>query len=142
MSFMSILSVTGSAMSAQDVRLNTCASNLANAESVSSSEGTTYRARKPIFAAVMAETCQNGFSNKPDAVPVQVLGIVEKTEPLKKEYSPGHPLADKNGFIYKPNVNLMQEMADMMDASRSYQVSADLANTIKELAMKTIMAGG
>ena len=138
MELTSIFRITGSAMSAQNTHLNTIASNIANVDSVSSSEETTYRARKPVFAAVMAEVCQNGA----DAVPVQVLGIVEKGSPLKTEYNPGHPLANEQGFIYKPNVNLMEELADMTAVSRAYQVNADIAKTAQEMALKTIMMGG
>ena len=141
MSLMRILDITGSGMSAQSIRLNTIASNLANADSVSGSEETTYRARKPIFAAAMADANNGVYPSSPEAVGVKVLGIVETNDPLKKEYNPGHPLANADGYIMGSNVNVMQEMGDMIAASRSYEVDAKLADAVKDLVMQTIRIG-
>jgi len=137
MSLFKVFDVAGSAMSAQTVRLNTTASNLANADSVASSTGKTYRAREPVFAAMLNQA----GGGDPSAVGVQVKGIVEDQSPLRKEYDPHNPLADKNGYIYRPNVNVVEEMANMISASRSYQSSVDVANTAKQLAMRTLALG-
>ena len=138
-SLMNVFDVTGSGMTAKTTWLNTAASNLANADSVSSSEKNTYRARMPVFAAVMEEARHNAYTHGTDAVPVKVLGIVEKAAPLKMEYNPGHPMANDKGYIFKPNVNVMEEMTNVMFASRGYQVDADAANTAKDLALRTLM---
>lgn len=145
MSLYSVMDIAGSAMSAQNVRLNTTASNLANANSVSSSAGETYRARHPIFAPQLETALQQGSHKsvvKKDAgVGVEVLGIVESDKPLVMEYAPNHPMADENGYIYKPNVNVMEEMANMMSASRSYQTNVQLADTSKQLLSRTLRMG-
>lgn len=139
MSLFRIFDVAGSAMSAQSVRLNTTASNLANADSVSSSVEETYRARRPVFAAML----QEAGSGQPgsEAVGVQVQGIVESDAPLLREFNPNHPMADKDGFIYKPNVNPIEEMADMISASRSYQTNVQVADTAKQMLLQTLRLG-
>ncbi|MGX5913371.1 flagellar basal body rod protein FlgC [Aliidiomarina sp. Khilg15.8] len=146
MSLYNVFDVAGSAMSAQNVRLNVTASNLANANSVSSSAGETYRARHPVFAAQLQqamdgrpgrESQMRGDSN----VGVQVRGIVEDDKPLQVEYSPNHPMADAEGYIYKPNVNVMEEMANMMSASRSYQTNVQIADATKQLLTRTLRMG-
>ena len=144
MSLFRIFDIAGSAMSAQSVRLNTTASNLANAESVSSSAETTYRARRPIFAAALADALQGeGRSSGGDqaAVGVEVKGIVESQAPLQREYNPAHPMADKDGFIYRSNVNQVEEMADMMSASRSYQTNVQVADSAKQMLLQTLRMG-
>lgn len=124
-------------MSAQSVRLNTTASNIANADSVSSSIDETYRARHPVFAAEM----QKAAAGQESSVGVQVLGIVESNKPLNIEYSPDHPMADKEGYIYKPNVNVIEEMTNMISASRSYQTNVQLAESAKNMLNKTLLLG-
>lgn len=124
-------------MSAQSVRLNTTASNIANADSVSSSIDETYRARHPVFAAEM----QKAAAGQESSVGVQVLGIVESNKPLNIEYSPNHPMADKEGYIYKPNVNVIEEMTNMISASRSYQTNVQLAESAKNMLNKTLLLG-
>ena len=144
MSLFRIFDIAGSAMSAQSVRLNTTASNLANAESVSSSAETTYRARRPIFAAALADALQGeGRSSGGDqaAVGVEVKGIVESQAPLQREYNPAHPMADKDGFIYRSNVSQGEEMADMMGASRSYQTNVQVADSAKQMLLQTLRLG-
>ena len=144
MSLFRIFDIAGSAMSAQSVRLNTTASNLANAESVSSSAETTYRARRPIFAAALADALQGeGRSSGGDqaAVGVEVKGIVESQAPLQQEYNPAHPMADKDGFIYRSNVSQVEEMADMMSASRSYQTNVQVADSAKQMLLQTLRLG-
>ena len=124
-------------MSAQSLRLNTTASNIANADSVSSSIDETYRARHPVFAAEM----QKAAAGQESSVGVQVLGIVESDKPLNIEYSPDHPMADKEGYIYKPNVNVIEEMTNMISASRSYQTNVQLAESAKNMLNKTLTLG-
>ncbi len=137
MSLFNVFNVTGSGMSAQSMRLNTTASNIANADSVSSSVDETYRARHPVFAAAM----QKAAAGQESSVGVQVLGIVESNKPLNVEYSPEHPMADKDGYIYKPNVNVIEEMTNMISASRSYQTNVQLAESAKNMLNKTLTLG-
>lgn len=137
MSLFNVFNITGSGMSAQSMRLNTTASNIANADSVSSSIDETYRARHPVFAAAM----QNAAAGQDSSVGVQVLGIVESDKPLNIEYAPGHPMADKEGYIYKPNVNVIEEMTNMISASRSYQTNVQLAESAKNMLNKTLQLG-
>jgi flagellar basal-body rod protein FlgC len=141
MSLLNVLNITGTGMSAQSVRLNTTASNIANAESVSSSADQTYRARHPIFAAAMQEAAAGQTANNGSSVGVNVLGIVESDKPLNVEYSPNHPMADKEGYIYKPNVNVIEEMTNMISASRSYQTNVQLAESAKNMLNKTLQLG-
>jgi len=137
MSLFNIFNVSGSGMTAQSVRLNTTASNIANADSVSSSIDKTYRARHPVFEAEMAKAA----SQQQASTGVAVRGIVESDKPLQKEYAPDHPLADSDGYIYKPNVNVMEEMADMISASRSYQMNSQVADAAKTMLQQTLRMG-
>lgn len=137
MSLFNVFDISGTGMSAQSVRLNTTASNIANADSVSSSYGETYRARHPVFAAEM----QKAAAGQDESVGVEVLGIVESDKPLNVEYSPEHPMADENGYIYKPNVNVIEEMTNMISASRSYQTNIQLAESAKNMLTKTLTLG-
>ncbi len=136
MSLFNILDIAGSAMSAQALRLNTTASNLANAESVSGSPAETYRARQPVFSAVM-----QALGESPAGVGVQVDGIMESQAPVRKQYEPGHPLANNDGYIFLPNVSMVEEMANMISASRSYQTNSEVVKTSKQLFMRTLSLG-
>lgn len=137
MGLFNVLDVTASGMTAQSVRLNTTASNLANANSVSSSANETYRARQPVFQAELSKAMYDNSS----AVPVSVKGIVESNAPLKMEFSPNHPMANEDGYIYKPNVNVMEEMANMISASRSYQTNVQVADAAKTMLQRTLSLG-
>jgi len=137
MSLFNVFDISATGMSAQSVRLNTTASNIANADSVSSSVDQTYRARHPVFAAQM----QKAAADQPQSVGVQVLGVVESNKPLNVEYSPNHPMADKDGYIYKPNVNVIEEMTNMISASRAYQTNVQLAESAKNMVNKTLLLG-
>jgi len=137
MSLFNVFDISATGMSAQSVRLNTTASNIANADSVSSSVDETYRARHPVFAAEM----QKAAAGQDEAVGVKVLGIVESEKPLNVEYQPAHPMADKDGYIYKPNVNVIEEMTNMISASRSYQTNIQLAESAKNMLNKTLQLG-
>jgi flagellar basal-body rod protein FlgC len=136
MSLFTIFDIAGSGMSAQSLRLNTTASNLANADSVSSSVDQVYRARNPVFAAVL-DDAQQGYKQGG----VQVKGIVESQAPIRQEYNPSHQLADENGYIFHSNVDPIAEMANMMSASRSYQNNVEIANTSKQLLLRTLQLG-
>ena len=143
MALSNIFDIAGSGMSAESVRLNTVASNLANADSVSSSAATAYKARYPVFQAVqdaMAAATGTASTNAADAS-VAVRGIVQSTTPGTSSYDPGNPLADANGYVYSSNVNVVEQMADMISASRSYQNDADALNTSKQLMLDTLKLG-
>lgn len=127
------LDIAASAMSAQMLRLNTVASNLANADSLSGSEAEAYRARQPVFAAVLDQ--QRATTS------VAVTGIVESEAPVPKRYEPGNPLADEQGYVYGSNVNTVEEMANMIAASRAYQNNADVFSTTKTLMLRTLQLG-
>lgn len=146
MSLASVFNIAGSGMSAQTTRLNTVASNIANAETVSSSIDQTYRARHPVFAT-MLQGQQNGdsgslFGDQDSAGQgVQVTGVVEDQSNLEARYEPNHPAANKDGYVYYPNVNVVEEMADMISASRSFQTNAELMNTAKTMMQKVLTLG-
>ncbi|MBY0267908.1 MAG: flagellar basal body rod protein FlgC [Burkholderiales bacterium] len=133
MSLFRVFDVAGSALTAQSHRLNATASNLANADSVASSNGEPYRARHVMFTA--AATGTEG------ATGVQVAGVVEDQSPLRRVYDPKHPAADASGHVSLPNVNVVEEMVNMISASRSYQTSAEMMNTAKALLTKTLNIG-
>jgi flagellar basal-body rod protein FlgC len=131
-----IFDVAGSGMSAQSVRLNTVASNLANADSISGDPNTVYKARHPIFEAVRASLQQDG-----NAAAVHVKDIVESQATPTARYEPGNPLANAEGYVYAPNVNVVEEMVDMISASRAYQNNVEVMNTSKELMLATLRLG-
>jgi len=134
-----IFDIAGSGMSAQSVRLNTTASNLANAESVGSDAQSVYKARHPIFQAVRAELA-HALGKKSDAA-VKVSTIVESQAAPQARYEPGNPLADANGYVYAPNVNAIEEMTDMISASRAYQNNVEVMNTAKDMMLATLKLG-
>jgi flagellar basal-body rod protein FlgC len=146
MSLASVFNIAGTGMSAQSTRLNTIASNIANAESVSSSIDQTYRARHPVFAT-MFQSAQNGdrgslFADQDEAgVGVQVLGVVEDQSSLMPRYEPNHPAADAGGYVYYPNVNVVEEMADMISASRAFQTNTEMMNTAKQMMQRVLTLG-
>lgn len=135
MSLMKIFDVSGSAMAAQTVRMNTVASNLANANTISSMAEDAYRARNPMFETVL----QSSFDKSNAGV--RVSGIVESNVEPQRIYKPGHAAADEEGYIYMSNVNAVDELVNMISASRSYQSSVEVLNTSKELLMRTLALG-
>lgn len=147
MSLGNIFDIAGSGMTAQSLRLNTTASNIANAETASSSTETTYRARKPVFAAIQQSLLnpgQGGFAMQGDQGPgagVRVEGIVESQAELQMRYEPNHPAANEDGYVYYPNVNVVEEMADMMSSSRSFQMNVDVMNTAKSMMQRVLTLG-
>jgi flagellar basal-body rod protein FlgC len=136
MSSFKVFDIAGSGLSAQSVRLNTVASNLANADSVNGDPNKVYKARHPVFEAIKA----GAGAQKSDAA-VKVDGIVENQAPPTARYEPGNPLANEEGYVYSPNVNVVEEMVDMISASRAYQNNVEVLNTSKELMLATLKLG-
>ena len=143
MSMFKIFDVAGSGMAAQSLRLNTTASNLANANSVASSPDKAYRAREPLFAAVHADAMAGGGAgNAGDAaVGVQVTGVTESQAAIPRNYEPGNPAADADGYVYGSNVNPIDELVNMISASRSYQNDVEVMQSAKQLMLKTLDLG-
>jgi len=135
MSMFNILDISASGMHAQTIRLNTTASNLANVDSISSNADETYRSKQPVFQTIL-----EGNRSEPRGG-VRVKEIVESQEPLKMEFNPTHPMANEDGYIFRPNVNVVEEMANMMSASRSYETNIEVMNTSKQLLLRTIQLG-
>lgn len=129
-----VFGIAGSALTAQSVRLNTVSSNLANADSVTSSNGQPYRAKQVVFEV-------RPISEGGDANGVRVTQIVESAAPLRTTYDPTNPAANKEGYVQMPNVNVVEEMVNMISASRSYQTNAEMMNTAKQLMLKTLSIG-
>src|SRR5690606_31576553 len=136
MPMFSVFDIAGSALTAQSQRMNTTASNLANADSVTSPDGQPYRARHALFETALQNT--GGLARIGG---VRVAGVVEDQSPMRLEYQPGHPLADEAGYVAMPNVEPVHEMVNMISASRSYQANVEVMNTAKQLMMKTLTLG-
>ncbi len=132
MSMFSIFDISASALTAQSQRMNVAASNMANADSVSDETGEAYRAKQVMFEAQQAGGALGG---------VRVSKVIEDTAPMRREYRPEHPHADADGYVSMPNVNPVNEMVNMIAASRSYQANVEVMNTSKELALKTLTLG-
>lgn len=146
MSLASVFNIAGTGMSAQSTRLNTISSNIANAETVSSSIEQTYRARHPVFATVFESSLSGDrgslFADQDQAGRgVQVLGVVEDQSSLTPRYEPNHPAADDKGYVYYPNVNVVEEMADMISASRAFQTNVEMMNTAKQMMQRVLTLG-
>jgi flagellar basal-body rod protein FlgC len=133
MSMFNIFNVSGSAVSSQSKRLNVVASNLANADAVAGPDGQGYKARQVVFETVpMGSEASSG---------VKVSAITESQEPLKRVHNPSHPSADADGYVTQSNVNPVEEMVNMISASRSYQNNVEVMNTAKTLLLKTLQMG-
>ena len=142
MSSFKVFDIVGSGLSAQSVRLNTVASNLANADSVSGDPATVYKARHPVFQAVQAAVSQSlNPTDRASGASVRVAGIVQSNAAPTERYDPGNPLADEHGNVYAPNVNVIEEMTDMISASRAYQDNVEVLNTSKDLMLATLKLG-
>ncbi|MCE5359562.1 flagellar basal body rod protein FlgC [Candidatus Igneacidithiobacillus taiwanensis] len=135
MSLFSVFNVASSGLTAQSYRLNVVASNLANANSATSSTGQPYRAREVVFAAQPMGSGPAGVDG------VAVAGVVEKPGPFKLVYEPGNPLADAQGYVKMPNVNPVDELVNMISASRAYQANVNVLETTKSLMQKTLTLG-
>jgi flagellar basal-body rod protein FlgC len=136
MSSFKVFDISGSGMAAQSLRLNTVASNLANANSVSGDPNTVYRARHPVFEAV-----RTALSGDGSGAAVRVSGITESDAPALARYEPGNPLANEEGYVFAPNVNVVEQMVDMISASRSYQSNVEVMNASKEMLLSTLRLG-
>ena len=132
MSLFNVFGIAGSGMSAQSVRMNLTASNLANSQSVASRPEDAYKARHPVFKTVLEDA---------NSASVHAAGIVESAADAEARYSPGHPMADDKGYVYASNVNTMEEMANMISASRSFQQNVEVMNTSKDLLLRTLRLG-
>jgi len=143
MSLFNVFDITGTGMSAQSIRLNTTASNLANAQTVASSANETYKARHPVFSAIF----DNAFLNEDQRGAfdadggVRVMGIVESKAPYDLRYEPYHPMANDGGYVTYPNVNVVEEMTNMISSSRSFQMNVELMNTAKTMAQRVLTLG-
>jgi flagellar basal-body rod protein FlgC len=136
MSSMKIFDIAGSGMSAQSQRLNVVASNMANVDAVSSSAGETYRSRQPVFRAMLDQADPRGVSTG-----VRMVGVVESQAPLTSEYAPDHPMANDEGYVFRPNVNVVEEMANMISASRAYQNNVQVVNAARQMMTAVINLG-
>ena len=136
MSLFNAFDIAGSGMNAQTVRMNVTASNMANAGSANGDIAKVYRARHPVFRAVMSD-----FGADRASVRVNTLGVMESDAPLQMRYQPEHPEADDSGNVYFTNVNPVEEMANMISASRSYRSNIEVINTSKELLLRTLSLG-
>ena len=131
-----IFGIASTAMNAQLVRMNTTASNLANAGTVAESEAKAFKAKRPVFQALVDKEMTTAGANYVGGV--KVVQIMDDTTVNPKVHDPGNPKADKDGFVYNSNVNEVTEMVEMMNASRSYQNNVEVVNTAKELLMRTL----
>lgn len=133
MSLFNVFSIAGSALTAQSARLNTTASNLANADSVTGADGQPYRAKQVVFKATQV--------GEGRGLGVRVTQVVDSAAPLRQTYDPANPAANEQGYVSMPNVNVVEEMVNMISASRSYQNNAEVMNTAKSLLTKTLAIG-
>lgn len=138
MSLLNIFNVSGSAMTAQSVRLNVTASNLANSDAVAGSAAGAYRARHPVFQTLLQDAAGQ---STPASAGVRVLGILESTQTPARRYQPDHPLADTSGYVYSSNVNPIEEMTNMISASRSFQGNVEIMTSARDLLLKTLQLG-
>ncbi len=129
-----VFDIAGSAMGAESVRLNVTASNLSNAEVVAGSAEEAYRMRNPVFATILDQ-------QSPARGGVRVLGITESNAPPLMRYSPDNPMANEEGYVFMPNVNVVEEMVNMMSASRAYQNNVEVLNTSKDMLLRTLQIG-
>ena len=137
----SIFDIAGSGMSAQSVRLNATASNLANADSVAATPEAAYRAKHPVFQAIEPATAGTPSPAGNQRAAVRVAGVIESVDAPERRYQPGHPLADAEGYVYTPRVNVVDEMVNMISASRSYQNDVEVMKTARDLMLATLKIG-
>jgi flagellar basal-body rod protein FlgC len=140
MSLFNVFNVAGSALNAETVRLNTTASNMANAESVNGDPSKVYRARQPVFQTMMDDSSLDS-DGEDSSAGVRVMGVIESTTPPIERYEPNNPQANKDGYIYMSNVNSIEEMTNMISANRAFATNIDAINTARDLLLKTISMG-
>lgn len=131
-----IFGIAGSALNAQIVRMNTTASNLANASTVANSEQGAFRAKRTVFATILEDVQAHGRDSMKGGI--QVTDLVSDPAPINKHFDPNNPVADKEGYVYRSNVSEMSEMVEMMAAARSYQNNVEAVNTAKQLMQRTL----
>jgi len=136
MTMLTAMKISSSAMTAQMVRMNTTASNLANMDVVGSTEDQAYKAKKPIFRTVLEKFSENDYQ-----AGVQVTGVSQTDRPNIRRYEPQNPSADEEGYVYQSNVNSIEEMVEMTNASRSYQTNVEVMNATKKMMMATLQLG-
>lgn len=136
MALFNVFDIAGSAMTAQSMRLNVVASNMANADSVTSSDGQPYRAKQVIFQAQALNSAMPKGVNG-----VAVTRVIDDPAPMKLLYNPQHPFANAQGYVTMPNVNVVEEMTNMISASRSYQANVEMMNTAKTMIQRTLTLG-
>ena len=140
MSLFNVFNTAGSALNAETVRLNTTASNLANAESVNGDSSKIYKARHPVFQTMM-NTAGASYDDQDAGVGVRIMGVVESQAPAMQRYAPENPLANKDGYVFTSNVNSIEEMTNMISANRAFATNVDAINTARDLLLKTISMG-
>lgn len=141
MGISNVFNITGTALNAQSMHIDVIAKNMANAQVLAGSEQTAYRARRPVFASILESNFASADPNKFNNGGVKVDGFAKSQTPIEKQSMPENPFADENGYVYLSNVNLVEEMAHMMEASRNYQSNIEVINTSKQLMMRTIGLG-
>jgi flagellar basal-body rod protein FlgC len=143
MDFFSALDISSSAMSAERTRMNLISSNLANANSTRTAEGGPYKRKDAVFTATpLAGTFTNAMNQANSRLSrVDVTGIVEDSSSPRMQYDPTHPDADVKGYVALPNVNVIEEMADMISATRTYEANVTAAQAAKSMALKTLELG-
>lgn len=139
MSMLNVFDISGSALKAQTMRMTTTASNMSNADVVSGTASNTYKPRYPVFQSIQ-QAANFSFDNEQGSG-VKVSGVMESDRAPIKRFQPDNPLADKEGFVYAPNVNVVEEMTNMISASRSYQMNIEVLNTSKQLMQRTLQLG-
>jgi len=140
MSFSDIYQIAGSAMTAQTVRLNTVASNLANADSPAQSEAAVYKSRSPVFASVYHSSLVQAGQHDLTGASVRVQDVIESGSAVRR-YEPHHPLADRDGYVWYPDVNVVEQMADMMSASHNFETGVDVLNNVKSMQQSPLKLG-
>lgn len=139
-------SITGTALNAQSIHIDIIAKNMANSQVVSGSEADAYRAQRPVFASILdsrlgsSRSFGSGFGSS-NIRGVKIDSYAESETAIEKQRMPGNPIADADGYIYLSNVNMVEEMAFMMQASRSYQSNIEVLNTSKQLMLRTLSLG-
>lgn len=136
MSLFNVFDISGTAMGAQSLRMNLTASNIANADSVASDEKSAYNSRQPVFSTILGGIGENNAAGG-----VRMAAVVENQSSHNKRYEPGNPLANKDGYVFDSNVNIVEEMTNMISASRGYQNNVEIINTSKEMLLKTLKLG-
>ncbi|WP_165312866.1 flagellar basal body rod protein FlgC [Vibrio ziniensis] len=141
MSFTDIYAIAGSAMNAQTVRLNTVASNLANADAVSANPNDAYKALKPVFATVYNKSQLTASDNAYPSAEVRIVDVVQNQGQAEKRFEPSSPLADADGYVYYPDIDVVAEMADMMSATRSFETNVEVLTNVKSMQQGLLRLG-